>query len=58
MVPVVLPQLAPEMARIAVETELASTRGADAKGACSILRILTPAVVRDNLLAHARIVSS
>jgi hypothetical protein len=54
MVPVLLPQLAPEMTRIAVETEIASTRGVDAKGTCSILRILTPAVVRDNLLAHAR----
>ena len=49
MVPVMLPQLAPESARIAVTTEIASTREPDDEGTCSILRILTLEVARDNL---------
>ena len=52
IVPVVLAQLAPESARIPVTTDITSTREPDAKGTCSILRILTLEVLRDNLLAH------
>ena len=48
MVLVVLPQLALDSARIPVTAEIASTREPDAKGTCSILRMLTPEVVRDN----------